>query len=89
MKQYIRNCPQCESKLEYKTASGYYKGNKENRVCRLCYHKNVVGRKHSEETKFKIKNALTDIVRSKEWGENISKGKLGHKWTEKTRETMK
>ena len=49
------------------------------------------GRKHSEETKKKISQANKNIIKSKEWCNNISKGKMGkpgHLHTEETKKLM-
>jgi uncharacterized protein YlaI len=59
---YDRNCPICDSKLEYTNKRCWYNANHANAKCKKCYHKSA-----SNTLKEKYKNGEFNFVpRSKE-----------------------
>lgn len=59
MTNYVRNCPKCETVIEYKTKKYYVNSVKHNRTCKNCRPiakstRHWLGKIHSDETKQKM-----------------------------------
>ena len=78
----IRNCPQCKKELSYKSKDAFTKGVKNKLLCKSCVRigKNnpMFGRKHSDDSKNKIKEKRKEQTFSDESREKMSESRIKH-----------
>ena len=80
VKQWIRNCPQCNSKIVYTEQSNFCRGRRTNAKCAFCAHDGqLIGRVQSDREKEMRANKLRGMKRSIPIRKQCSISKMGSK----------